>query len=95
MLVGGEVTQEEEGTNPQTAVYPNPAKNLVNVYVKDGTITGKEVELIDMNGRSYRQTPLTMTAHNLTLDISPLSKGLYVIRVMTNDGYKSFKVLKE
>jgi hypothetical protein len=60
------------------AVFPNPAKNIVNINLTG--LTGKsEVNMFDVNGRAVMQRVLS--AVNSQLDISALPAGVYMIRI--------------
>jgi hypothetical protein len=55
-------------------VYPNPATTFLTV---DGYNQGTITEVYDVNGRMI----FTKTISSNQLDISSLSKGLYIIRL--------------
>ena len=76
-------------TRPEASVevYPNPTDGEMNI-VADG-IT--QVEVFDALGRRvYHSEPVSQQT---TLIISPLPAGLYTVRVTTNVGIKTEKVL--
>lgn len=71
-------------------MYPNPAKDIVYFDLED-TIQIYKAELIDMNGKTVR------TDKNVTRNFSVqgLSKGTYVVRLSTNKGVSSSKLVIE
>jgi chitinase len=61
-------------------VYPNPASEFV--YIKLNTNYNSIVEIIDFNGRVLKHQNLESIDN--TLDVSDISKGMYIIRLMNN-----------
>ncbi len=60
-------------------IYPNPAKNTL--YVTSDSFASKQVELFDVLGKSVLNTKVV----NNTVNISSLSKGVYVAKI-TEEG---------
>lgn len=69
-------------------VYPNPANNNVTV---NGLIEGAQVDLINILGESI-QTRIASNS-KLTLDLDELSNGTYFIRVSTENGNLTKKLI--
>ncbi|MFI5156619.1 MAG: T9SS type A sorting domain-containing protein, partial [Chitinophagales bacterium] len=96
--ISGEVTAESpdlQSADPQSAIYPNPARNQVNVYIKDEILSGNEVEMIDVTGRSFKLTATIISDHRLQVDLNKLSSGIYAIRIKTTTGFRIFRVVKD
>lgn len=72
-------------SNAQVALYPNPATSIVNVKA-EGL---QQVEVLDVNGR------VVMTVKANKVDMSELSNGVYMFRVLTNNGVSMQKVVKK
>ncbi len=70
-------------------IYPNPAQNVVNVEA-DGT---NEIELYDTNGRSVIKKQISENKNSI--DISSLSKGIYMLKVSTGNSIGNFKIIKQ
>lgn len=68
-------------------VYPNPSVNILNIKYLNGDI--KMVEIHDLNGRLIQQ--LGFDSSNISLDISTLEKGIYLIKVNDEKGIKFVK----
>lgn len=71
------------GTN--VAVYPNPASSMLRVE-GEGI---EQVEIIDMNGR------VVMTAGAGSINVGSLSAGIYMVRVVTESGVSTQKIVKK
>lgn len=71
--------------NKSINIYPNPVSRIATVNA-EGL---KEVSIIDANGR------VVMHQNNTTIDISNLSNGIYLVRVITNNGTSVQKIVKK
>lgn len=70
-------------------VYPNPAKNTL--YVTSDSFAAKQVELFDVLGKSVLNTKVV----NNTVNISSLSKGVYVAKITEEGKTATRKVVVE
>lgn len=68
----------------QVALYPNPTTGILNILA-DGL---QEVSVLDINGRNV------MTFNNSVIDMSDLANGVYFVRVITNNGISTQKIIK-
>ena len=67
-------------------LYPNPVANVLNIQA-EGV---QEVSVIDVNGRTI------MTEKNVnTINMSNLANGVYYVRVITNNGVATQKIVKK
>lgn len=71
--------------NSRIVVYPNPAKDMINIQSTEGV---KEIQLFDMFGREI-SLPKIRNQNNgnniqLALNIQQYSKGVYILKVITN-----------
>lgn len=64
-------------------VYPNPAKDVVNVELTDG-IEIDNITLYDIHGR-HVETRLIVSLQRATIDVSGLSAGTYFLHLRTTD----------
>ena len=71
----------------EAKVYPNPAQNMLHV---EGTGLA-EVEMFNIMGQSM----LNINENIETVDISHLQNGIYFVRLKTNDGEKTVKLVIE
>lgn len=62
-------------------VYPNPARDVLNIQLGEAMAAGEMVRILDLNGRQIMQTE---TLENIPVKI--LATGLYVVTVKTTDG---------
>lgn len=78
------------GTGKEFVVYPNPAKNVIYLNLETLTNNGRVV-ITDLYGKQVKQQSLSLG--NNTVDVSKLSRGVYMISVITQDGKQTQKIL--
>ena len=78
--------------NLQFTMYPNPAKTFFNLNV-DMLIGAGQIIVTDLYGKQLKTQPLSMGAN--TIDVSNLSKGMYFISTITNEGKATKKLVVE
>ncbi len=78
------ITKEKPSSN-FVRVYPNPTSNYLNIDIMDGTI--EEVVIYDYHGAVIFHNNNSLVG--LRLDISKLTRGLYLIHVKNSFGEKA------
>ncbi|HEU0135676.1 MAG TPA: T9SS type A sorting domain-containing protein [Flavobacterium sp.] len=71
-------------------IYPVPANDVLNISNADGLLSAT---VTDMNGRIVRSAAYS-GATDATIDVSDLSSGIYIINLVTSNGSKTEKFLK-
>ena len=80
------------GSNGQIRIQPNPASDRVWVEVEPGLLGG-ELKLYDISGRLAKQ--LMVEALQFAVEVSDLSKGVYVITIEHEGVFGRGKLVKE
>jgi hypothetical protein len=84
------------GTNDVTSktvgVLPNPASDFINIDMYNLPCGRKMVEIIDRSGKTVHRSEFSGDIFNQ--NISDFSKGLYLIKVRTSNGWYTGKFLK-
>jgi len=82
ILAGINGTAVAENELPQVTLYPNPAKESVNIVAEDGVrlivvynVLGQQTTKIDLNGE-----------HKFTLNTNNYRSGIYFINIITDKG---------
>ncbi len=79
-----------EGTSPDVApkVYPNPSSDYITVEVDDRHPAPTMIELIDSQGRVLQRVAheAGTSSHVHVLRTADLAKGVYIIRVQSENG---------
>ncbi len=73
-------------------VYPNPNKNGNWHLVAGAALVGKQLEVIDVTGRTVYQTQLTRTNEQLNLTVPA---GVYLLRISSGGKYYLKKLVKQ
>ncbi len=91
VIISSGATGIEEASIGKLCVYPNPATDLI--YVQSPSIV-KSILIFDISGKSaLLKEP--MTAGNIPISVSDLSKGVYLIKIETEDGSYTEKFFKK
>ncbi len=73
----------------EAKVYPNPAIDYLSIETKEMV---QRLEVYDALGRkAISKAP---NQNNFSLDISNLEKGIYILKLQTNEGIGSYKIVK-
>ena len=81
---------KENFNNDKVAFYPNPTSSIVNIKNKSNI---KSVVLYDTLGRILLNKEINQS--NFVLDISNQNKGVYLLKVVTENGSSIEKIIKE
>ena len=73
-------------------LYPNPANNIVEISLVNTTENINKVILYDMLGKTINTIPV-QSDENIRLDVSNLTKGVYLVEINTENNLKTIKKL--
>jgi subtilisin family serine protease len=82
---------EDEEDIMELSLFPNPAANTINFKLPAG-IDEVEVTIFNLLGKNILENRIYRS--NPTIDISFMSKGLYMVQITYNYTIKTIKVLK-
>lgn len=71
-------------------LYPNPAVNSINI---DGIKADSTIKIVDIQGRTVVNTNVTVQESNI--DISLLAKGVYFLKLNSNNAQKTITFIKK
>ncbi len=96
---GVKFTRENPPPGTGVKVYPNPVKDYVNIEVFGDVARTFRVEVINISGTITITEKLIfsdMYWYILQIPVENLSKGLYFVRIMSEDGVisRTFKIEK-
>ncbi len=78
--------------------YPNPATNIVTLEIDSYTEGSAQMEILDITGRQVlkQTTTLTEGLNTINLDVSQLSRGVFIVKMTDSQNQKSWvKMVKE
>lgn len=82
--------------NADFEISPNPASQLIQISSKSALQQAMEISLFNPNGQLLKSTRFEMGQNRLSMDLSDLPAGLYVIKGLSAKGgfLKQFLVVK-
>ena len=82
---------EENILNSTFSVYPNPTSNVLNIESTQEIDNVTVFNLLGQNVASFSKNEIT----NSSIDMSELSKGLYLVKITSGDKTQTLRVTKE
>ncbi|MFK7924378.1 MAG: PQQ-dependent sugar dehydrogenase, partial [Bacteroidia bacterium] len=74
-------------------LYPNPAKEILNVQLSQVSLVPLSLEIYDLQGRRVQQETIAVGANQIRIDLSSLSKGLYLVNINDETTRETFEIL--
>lgn len=74
------------------SIHPNPAKDVLNITSKNGAII-ERVAIVDMHGRTVNQAN-ELSSETILMDVSNLAEGVYFVKVQSEFGVGTSKIIK-
>jgi hypothetical protein len=80
----------------EISIYPNPAKDRFTITFNRDAAAIKDVALFDAQGKIYAIRPVMVPSLNaMEIDITDLSRGLYLIKINNGTKDEFFRLIKE
>jgi hypothetical protein len=89
-IVEGQTLSVQDETLTDLVMYPNPTDNTLN-FSSSVDITNKVATIFDVNGKKIFSSKL----NNISLDVSKLKSGFYIIRLEENGKIINRKFIKK
>ena len=78
-----------------TSVFPNPTHGIVTIKVDNVSLSGKDIMITNILGQVFSSASVkNIYANSVVLDMSNFRSGIYLIKIMVNGTYKTFRVIK-
>nr|WP_294861183.1 T9SS-dependent M36 family metallopeptidase [uncultured Fluviicola sp.] len=81
-----------ENKTAQIQVYPNPSNGKLTVKNSNSGI--QQIELVDLSGKTVYTKAVENDNYEIAIDISSLKKGLYLMKVQTQNGLETIRIEK-
>ncbi len=77
-------------------VYPNPATSVINLQLDKPSSSELVIWLMDEAGRQVLQNRLPANSSSLSLNVSRLSRGAYILRItdVRESSQNDYKIIK-
>lgn len=83
-------------TGQNIKCYPNPTKHILNIEINETITDNLLVELIDITGKQVLNKQHRNTPDNiLQLNVSPFSRGVYILRIIQGDRIYTKRIVIE
>ncbi|MFM1744768.1 MAG: hypothetical protein RLZZ630_705, partial [Bacteroidota bacterium] len=82
-------SMEESIQAPVLSVYPNPAKDLLQVFVSEDS----RIELVDLSGRMILSMNNVMAGVRTEIQLNQLADGMYVLKAMNGESVSTAKFI--
>lgn len=79
-------------TENSIVLYPNPAKSTVFVALQNSTEIIENIAIYDILGKNVNQLS-NVSSNQSSIDVSQLSKGIYMVEITTENHLKQIKKL--
>lgn len=73
----------------QIKVFPNPSEGIVNIE----SCTGAQIQLTNVSGQMLNDSK--MTEYRTSINISSFEKGIYILKIVSNNFSSTVKLVKE
>lgn len=85
-----EVLSIDDTSLQDVSIYPNPAKDIVNITSSQGIDNIAIYNLLGQKVATY-----TISGQNSSIDLQALSAGAYILEVAANNQKSTYKLIKE
>ncbi len=87
-----DLLNQEEGVS----LYPNPVVSVANIVIDAAKQGEYSITLTDLSGKQViaKTGKLTLGKNNVSMSISELRSGTYLVNIRTSEGQKVIKVVK-
>jgi hypothetical protein len=79
-------------TSNDIAIYPNPAHNVVQINLQNTSETLTSIKIFDVLGKTINSID-NIKANQTSIDVSNLSKGVYLLELTSEHNLKQIKKL--
>jgi hypothetical protein len=66
--------------------YPNPSNSVFTLQAKSEELRGNNIEIFNVLGKQVCNSQITTLSSQFTIDLSSQPSGIYLYRVITNNG---------
>ncbi|MDC0584669.1 T9SS type A sorting domain-containing protein [Bacteroidales bacterium] len=80
--------------NNVSSVFPNPCNDKLNINMAEG-MQISEMELYDLNGKKIKTFISATEENNITIDISDIAPGTYILKVKNHKNQYIHRIIKQ
>jgi hypothetical protein len=80
------VTPKHSNSTLRVTLSPNPVTNMLNIRIEGGQLNQQAtISILSASGVVVKTIPVTALDHLMSVDVSSLARGVYVIKVVNGD----------
>ncbi len=88
--------EDNESGIVETKIYPNPATDNVNVFVSCTDLQDVTFQVTDLTGKVIAaENQQVVGEYTHTMNVNNLSKGMYIMNILTQKGKSTYKFIVE
>ncbi|WP_455170024.1 T9SS type A sorting domain-containing protein, partial [Aegicerativicinus sediminis] len=88
------IYEEQIFVGEDVLAFPNPAQNNLNIYT--GITSGPvNLKMFSVTGKLVLSEELKLTNGKTQIDVSGISKGLYLLQLSSKEISKTLKIVKK
>ncbi|MFC7356571.1 choice-of-anchor B family protein [Jejudonia soesokkakensis] len=91
-FVPSQILSTENPLKNEIIVYPNPSKNFITIHSPNGYL--EKIEVFDVRGRRMAQD-IEEEQNSYSMDISLLETSIYFVKIVSEAGTVTKKIIKE
>ena len=80
----------ENTIEKQFTIFPNPVHDFINIKSENQIV---ETSMYDLNGKLVLNA--NQSSDNVILNLNEFSSGFYLLKITTNDGSRTIKIIKD
>ncbi len=79
------------------SIFPNPVQSILNIKIPQNIESNVQISIYDFSGKniSTQQMDKIVENQNITINVSDLSSGFYILKIQSKDLTYSSKFIKE
>ncbi len=89
-LARSSIIKEDNMEDNSFKFYPNPTKDIINIEFKNN-LNPKIIKLFNLLGNVIRE--VSLTNNKATINVQDLSKGIYILKMDTDEYEKAHKII--
>ena len=88
---------ENSSSAKMLSVYPNPSSNLLNVSFTLENSSNVKVQLLDLSGKLLQElnSKSSVGENTLSMNLEGIDNGIYFVRLLTDNGTETKKIVIE
>ncbi|HXP51113.1 MAG TPA: T9SS type A sorting domain-containing protein, partial [Bacteroidia bacterium] len=91
VIVGTVIGVQQYTNDHSIKVYPNPANTNLNISISGASFIPQNVMVYDITGREVISQSISANSTLITLDVTKLAEGNYLLKLIGNNGNKIVK----